>query len=348
MSSRAMVFIDGSWLYAGVAGKKAHIDFDKLNGVLANKIAQHIGGNSHIDVVRSYLFGSYAQNYNQLDSKSVQNRLDFFAMLHDRFGYEVCTYPVDFHGRRLRKVDREPDDKFDPQNKSSLMAMAGVMSSLAALSKYDIAIVLTGDGDLRPVLQQIRQIGCRVQLASFKGISNYQDTDRDRVSDYPIIWLDDCLEELTLVYQEHQLECQSANHVGPRMVTTTFHPNAGQRFFCDTCRNEFKRANGLEDEPISEIPVDESRVEYGFIKKIVAERGFGFIECAELGDFFFHMQDLTNMPFDQLAHEMRVSFVIKKPAGIKAGAAVSVTVMPEIEDEDDNFGNKLDDDVFNT
>lgn len=335
--SRAMMFIDGSWLYAGVAGKKTHINFDKLGKVLAAKIAQRTGSNVGIDIGRSHLFGSYAQNYNPIDSRSVQNRLDFFSMLNTRFGYEVYTYPVDFHGRRLRKIDRDPDDKFDPQSKSSAMAMSGVMTALAAQNKYDIAIVLTGDGDFRPVLQQIRSLGCRVQLVSFRGVSHYQDADRDRVSDYPIIWLDDHLDELTLIYEEHQLECQSASHVGPRLVTTTFHPNPGQRFFCDECRNEFKRANGIEEEQIEEIPINDSNIEYGFIKKLVVDRGYGFIECPDLGDFFFHMQDLTNAEFDQIALDMRVSFAIKKPAGIRAGAATRVTVMPDsyLEPEDE-------------
>lgn len=37
----------------------------------------------------------------------------------------------------------------------------------------------------------------------------------------------------------HQLECESQLHEGDRKLWTTFHPEKGQRFFCDECRAEF-------------------------------------------------------------------------------------------------------------
>src|SRR5438309_8035748 len=110
---KAMLFIDGTWLYFNTArlGRaygqgEYHLDFGKLPRVLAQEVAAQSTLNE-IDVVRTYLFGSYAANYDPRDNDMVQRRRDFFSMLKEEHHYEVEAYPVNFLGRRLRRQDRD-------------------------------------------------------------------------------------------------------------------------------------------------------------------------------------------------------------------------------------------------
>src|SRR6476619_313910 len=114
--AKVMLFIDGTWLYSNVPRLSEaygrpdfRVDFGKLPSVLAEAVAKELNG-AEVDVVRTYLFGSYAANYDSRDDESVLRRRDFFGMLNEEYRYEVETYPVNFRGRRLKRIDRDPDD----------------------------------------------------------------------------------------------------------------------------------------------------------------------------------------------------------------------------------------------
>jgi cold shock CspA family protein len=202
-------------------------------------------GSVDVDVVRTYLFGSYASNYDLRDDDAVQRRLDFFSMLREEYHYEVETFPINFRGRRIRKVDRGPEDDFEPKEKCVDIALATAMLYYAAVPYvYDIAIAVVGDQDFKPVLQHVRRLGKRVAIASAKRscAPDFSDPrDEARVKDFDLIWLDDLLQRLELKYESHQLHCESPIHRGDRLLWTTFHPRRGQKFYCDECRAEFNR-----------------------------------------------------------------------------------------------------------
>jgi len=84
MVMKIMLFIDGTWLYsntprlAGSYGKgDFQVDFGRLPRVLAEEVSRQVGP-IEVDIVRTYLFGSYASNYDLRDEEAVQRRLDFF------------------------------------------------------------------------------------------------------------------------------------------------------------------------------------------------------------------------------------------------------------------------------
>jgi len=58
----------------------------------------------------------------------------------------------------------------------------------------------------------------------------------------------------------------------------------------------------------------------GTIKKVVAERGFGFISAADAKEYFFHRNSLdTSLDFDRLVGGERVEFEIEEsPKGPRA------------------------------
>ncbi len=346
---KIMLFIDGTWLYsntpklADAYGKgDFQVDFGLLPKVLAEEVSRQLGG-VETHVVRTYLFGSYATNYDLRDDDVVQRRLDFFSLLKEEYHYELETFPVNFKGRRLRSVDRDPRDSFEPKEKCVDIALATAMLYYAAIPYvYDIAIAVVGDQDFKPVLQHVRRLGKRVAIASIQGscAPDFADPrDESRVKDFDIIWLDHLLHRLELKYERHQLECQAPTHMGERRVWTTFHPRKNQKFFCDACRTEFVQqkqdahrefVNAMAEVAAADDGNNMGKVGLvlsGVVKKKMAERGFGFIHADNDGrDYFFHCTDLrAGIDFNDLEEGAPVEFQVKRePSLEKAGAAYDV------------------------
>lgn len=350
--AKAMLFIDGTWLYSNTPRLSEaygqpdfRVDFGKLPVVLAAVISQQLSG-SEVDIVRTYLFGSYASNYDLRDDDAVQRRRDFFEMLKEEYHYEVETFPINFMGRRLRKADRDPSDPFEPEEKCVDISLATAMLYFAAIpGAYDIAIALVGDKDFKPALQTVRRLGKRIALASIKGscAPEFADPrDQARLKDFDIIWLDDLLHRLELKYERHLLQCESPFHKGKREVWTTFHPRKGQRFFCDSCRQEASRQKQEQQREFVSLQIeglngatasDGARVGgvlAGFITRKIAERGFGFIEAEGGAHYFFHLTDLSDgLDFYDIEEGMRVEFEVKRlPCLDKAGAAQNLRLLP--------------------
>jgi cold shock protein len=79
----------------------------------------------------------------------------------------------------------------------------------------------------------------------------------------------------------------------------------------------------LEPDRASAISVREDRevfVTTGTIKKVVADRGFGFIAAEDGKEYFFHRDGLqASLDFDRLAIGERVSFEVEQsPKGPRA------------------------------
>lgn len=346
--AKVMLFIDGTWLYANnlnlaqsYGNTDYRLDFGRLPRVLAEEVGKRLGA-TEVDVVRTYLFGSYALNHDLQDDDAVQRRLEFFSMLKEEYHYEVETFPINYRGRRLRKADRDPMDTFEPKEKCVDISLATSMLYFAAIpSAYDIAIAVLGDQDFKPALQHVRRLGKRVAIVSIKAscAPEFSDpADEARVKDFDIIWLDDFLEHLELKYVPHQLQCESPTHKGDRVVWTTFYPRKGQRFYCDECRAEFASqkqeaqrdfvATNIELAMTPDAVATTSPGQFlaGSVKKKVADRGFGFVAGEDGRDYFFHLTDLEpGLDFSDVAEGLPVEFNIKKVASQdKAGAAGQV------------------------
>lgn len=350
--AKAMLFIDGTWLYSNTPRLSEaygqpdfRVDFGKLPTVLAEEVSKRLG-NSEVDIVRTYLFGSYASNYDLRDDDAVQRRRDFFEMLKEEYHYEVETFPINFMGRRLRKADRDPGDPFEPQEKCVDISLATAMLYFAAIPcAYDIAMALIGDRDFKPALHTVRRLGKRVAIASIKGscAPDFADPrDQARVKDMDIIWLDDLLHKLELKYERHLLRCESPYHKGKPEVWTTFHPRKGQKFFCDACRQEALRQKQEAQRDFVNAHIELSNgngsspehgehargpLLVGIVTRKISDRGYGFIEAEDGTNYFFHLTDLRdNLDFYDIEEGLRVEFEVKRQSGCdnKAGAAHNV------------------------
>ena len=289
---KAMLFIDGGWLYANMAelGKVAgktdfQVDFGRLPGVLAEEIGRQTG--LRVDIVRSHYFGSYAENYDSVDENSVERRKAFFARLREDHNYEVETFPIDYRGRRLRRQDRDPDDGFAPREKCVDVALAVTLMRYATMpGAMDVAIVLLGDRDFEPLLQEVRRYGKRIVLASVDSACAAEladPADPSHVRDFEIIWLDDLLAKID------------------RWRDRTRTPRVDDR---------------VDHEP-------SGRLLRGRVKNIIGDRGYGFIAAEDHEDYFFHANALeSGLNFDDIQPDHAVVFEVKTgPTPFRAGAA---------------------------
>jgi len=57
----------------------------------------------------------------------------------------------------------------------------------------------------------------------------------------------------------------------------------------------------------------------GTITRLIADRGYGFIQTEKKGNFFFHRNDLQGVAYESLREGQQVEFeVIRTPKGLKA------------------------------
>ena len=63
----------------------------------------------------------------------------------------------------------------------------------------------------------------------------------------------------------------------------------------------------------------------GKIKKLVRERGFGFISDTDGSEVFFHQSSLVGITFDALNEEQEVEFEIEKSD--KGPRAINVSIV---------------------
>lgn len=62
----------------------------------------------------------------------------------------------------------------------------------------------------------------------------------------------------------------------------------------------------------------------GTIKKLVADKGFGFIKAAEGVDVFFHHSSVADRQFDSLSEGQQVEYTVEDGGGGKGPRAASV------------------------
>jgi cold shock CspA family protein len=305
---KAMLFIDGGWLYANMAelGKAAgktdfQVDFGRLPGVLAEEIGRQTG--LRVDIIRSHYFGSYAENYDPVDESSVERRKAFFSRLREDHNYEVETFPIDYCGRRLRRQDRDPEDAFAPREKCVDVALAVTLMRYAMMQgAMDVAIMVLGDRDFEPLLKEVRRFGKRVALVSIEAVCAAEladPADPSRVRDFEMIWLDDLLTKID------------------RWRDRTRTPRLDDR---------------QDDEPTGQVL-------RGRVKNIIGDRGYGFIAAEDHEDYFFHANALEQgLNFDDIEPNHPVVFEVKTgPTPFRAGAARLV------RDDDEAVDGELDD-----
>ena len=345
--SKLMVFIDGTWLYSNLRhlAKESnkpgfHIDYGVLPRAISKELALRDGLDG-LDLVRTFLFGSYPINYHSVDEDRARKRKEFFVMLREDYHYDVEAFPIDYAERRILHDDREADDPFSPKEKCVDIALASTMLYYAAIpGGFDVAAAVVGDKDYFPLFQKVRQMGKRLAIISIRQSCAKMYSDRQdpkKLKDFHIIWLNDMIEKITWCPEEMEVECRSPLHEGSRMTTTTMRLRNGQPYFCEVCRAKFAEQ---KEEQMREYTSDAAGAVPGFledngdavfegvVEAIIPDRGFGFIKRNDGASFFFHLTHLVNAEWEAVNVGDKAKFsVTKNPAGAKAGAAGEVSLI---------------------
>jgi len=72
----------------------------------------------------------------------------------------------------------------------------------------------------------------------------------------------------------------------------------------------------------------ESTMPGGKIKKVVADKGFGFLEAEDGKDVFFHHSAVANQGFNNLSEGQRVEYTLDQASGGKGKGPRAASVTP--------------------
>ena len=227
MSLKAMVFIDGGWLYRSRTAlfqklgeeNGFEIDYAKLPHVLCEDVANHL--DEDISLVRTNYFGTIPS---QRSGFNTSKQYSFYDFLERNCGYETEIHEVDVSGPNEVRTD-------DVWTKISLCS--SLMFYAAQPGAFDLAIVIGDEPDISPAIRRCRLFGKRVQIVGLRPVDRAKPTPslfaKARVCDFPPIYLDDHAADVKLVRERLVRVCKRC---GAEEETTW----AGPDFFCSKCR----------------------------------------------------------------------------------------------------------------
>ena len=234
MSVKAMIFIDGSWLYHSRQAlfdslgenNGFEIDYNRIPDIIAQTIAENL--DMPVDLIRTNYFGTIPVNKSGFNPAK-QNA--FYEFLSLQCGYDSEIIPIDFR----KEPDARPDDKW-----VNVALSASMMQYAMSPGAFDIAVLIGGNADYIPLLKRVRAVGKRVFLVAMNAIDGKQLTSVSLITspgllDFPPMFLDEHAEEIRLVRSEQVRVCKTCGREEP----STW---AGPEFFCSVCRAEHHKA----------------------------------------------------------------------------------------------------------
>jgi uncharacterized LabA/DUF88 family protein len=228
MAVKAMLFIDGSWMYHNrkqIVNADENEDFDidyrKIPLIVKKFLESKL--QTDVDMVKTHYFASIAINRPGFDNSKQRQ---FFEMLSTRCFYNTEVYELDFKNMEKSRHEKAVD-----------IALAASMLYYAAVpAAYDIAVVIAGDYDYLPLYKRAKLLGKRVCLVGLHPIGEFYPTsprltEDNRLFDLPMIFMDDYAMELRLTKEERSRNCDGC----AREEVTTWE---GEKFYCMVCRAE--------------------------------------------------------------------------------------------------------------
>lgn len=231
MSLKAMVFIDGSWLYrsratifAKLGEDNFEVDYARLPRIVCEALANAI--DEDVSLVRTQYFGTIPSSRSSFNTSKQRAFYDFLE--------RSCHYDTEIHEVDVGHGEGRADDMWIP------MALASTMLFGAAMpAAYDVAVLVSDDLSYASALRRVRMMGKRVQVVGIHGADGALPLPgttligKSRVSDFDPIFLDDHAAELKLVREMRTRTCKQCG----REEETTW---AGPDFFCSECRGKYR------------------------------------------------------------------------------------------------------------
>ncbi|MBL7923015.1 MAG: NYN domain-containing protein [Bacteroidia bacterium] len=228
---KAMLFIDGSWLYhvrpylLNLDGKP---DFEIDYKALPMLVKDHLQGqmNAEVDLVRTNYFGTIAVNKPGHDN---QRERQFYEMLNKRCFYNTEIYEFDFRNRESGRKENCLE--------TGLTSVA--LFHAFQTGVFEVACLLAGDIDYQPLLKHLRLLGKRTMLLGVRGSNGFYPThprllEEANLFDFPPLFLDDHLKKLQYQRVEQIRTCDNCG----KEEATTF---TSEWFYCRNCRDEHRQ-----------------------------------------------------------------------------------------------------------
>ncbi|MGB8842798.1 MAG: NYN domain-containing protein [Aliidongia sp.] len=224
-----------------------------------------------------------------------------------------------FRGRLNAKVSQEQDSLYRERQWDDVLIREGVTMhflpvtkdskekgidvwfaleafELAIYKRFNVSVLITGDGDFVPLVRKLNTLGTRVMLLAW---------DFDSMRDgkvYTTRASQSLINEVTYpIMMSDEIDSRSRKN-DPMIGTLFVKP-----------KEVILPASGPEQN--------------GTIISIISERGYGFIRPSEGGDnLFFHVTSLIDCTIDELEHGARVSYrIIQSDRGLNA---VEIRLIP--------------------
>lgn len=192
---KAMLFIDGTWLYYSIYERPQRdcplvqkygrgwqlrytIDWTKLPSILSRQLVGLVGTTRPIEIVRASVYTSY-----KADTSPQSYRYKLFESLR------AANYDV-----HMMETVGKSEKCVDIQLAVEVLHYATTEHG----SSYDVALLLTGDKDFIPAMIRTRQKGKAVGLVSMKRGCNRALIESPGLRDFDVLWLEDYLDEFVV------------------------------------------------------------------------------------------------------------------------------------------------------
>ncbi len=183
-----------------------------------------------------------------------------------------------------------PDGTFEEKSIDVWLALQAY--EMASFKRYDVCVLLTGDGDFVPLVRKLGGLGCRVMLLGWDFAYEHEGKlRRTRVSTTLI-------EHAHHALQMNELIDDPARADDPAL-NALFLPKAAEA--------ELRPAVAAPTAPGEATEMPERQ---GQVANVAIDKGYGFITPAEGGEnVFFHRSDLRGVTLAELAPRAAVRFL---------------------------------------
>lgn len=211
---KAMIFIDGTWLYYSLHRRKEQedpivkkfgkgwqhryrFDWDALPRIICEQLA---GQESNM----SWTSTGMPQTTDTKDNPPINTQRPIEIVRASVFtSYKKTTDPNSF---RVKMFNEMADANYDvhmlesfgngPEKCVDISLAVEMLHYATVPNAYDVAILLSGDKDFLPALVRTRQKGRKVGVVSMHTGCNRALYVSPHVKDYDVVWIDDALDEL--------------------------------------------------------------------------------------------------------------------------------------------------------
>jgi cold shock CspA family protein/uncharacterized LabA/DUF88 family protein len=295
---RIAVFYDGTYFfkvsnfYLYQHERRARLSFKGVHDFILSEVARNEG----IDVRRCRIVdATYFRG--RLTAQQAQEQDKLFS---DRI-FEDALMRADIALFQQHLATR-PDGSFEEKRIDVWLALEAF--EMANLKKYDICVLITGDGDFVPLIRKLNTIGSRVMLLGWDFEYEREDgrTMRTQVStglidrvNYPIMMK-------PLIEDRGRRTDPLINGLFMARAAESFSPDWESR---SSFRPDYFRA------PPPDFVEGAERL--GTIVNLISDKGYGFIKPTGGGDnCFFHASDLVDLTIDEVSFDDRVTFTISR------------------------------------